>query len=61
VNRRQKTPREIDYIEALGVFYDGWEQRNHAARAKAYQEAMRGVLGAESEGSGSVDIFMRWR
>ena len=37
------TPREKDYIEALGAFYDGWEQRGHAARAKAYQEAMRGV------------------
>jgi tetratricopeptide (TPR) repeat protein len=37
------TPRESDYIEALGVFYDGWEQRNHAARATAYQEAMHGV------------------
>jgi len=40
---KAETPREIDYIEALGVFYDGWEQRNHAARAKAYQEAMHGV------------------
>jgi tetratricopeptide (TPR) repeat protein len=37
------TPRERDYIEALGAFFDGWEQRDHAARAKAYQEAMRGV------------------
>jgi tetratricopeptide (TPR) repeat protein len=37
------TTRENDYIEALGVFYDGWEQRDHAARAKAYQEAMDGV------------------
>jgi hypothetical protein len=37
------TPRESDYIEALGVFYDGWEQRDHAARAKAYQEAMHGA------------------
>jgi hypothetical protein len=37
------TPREKDYIEALGAFYDGWEQRGHAARAKAYLEAMRGV------------------
>jgi hypothetical protein len=37
------TAREKDYIEALGAFYDGWEQRGHAARAKAYQEAMRGV------------------
>jgi tetratricopeptide (TPR) repeat protein len=37
------TPREKDYIEALSVFYDGWEQRGHAARANAYREAMRGV------------------
>jgi len=36
-------PREKDYVEALGVFYDGWEQRSHAARADAYREAMRGV------------------
>ena len=37
------TPREKDYVEALGIFYDGWEQRGHAARAQAYREAMRGV------------------
>src|SRR6266571_586943 len=37
------TSREKDYVEALGVFYDGWEQRGHAARAQAYREAMRGV------------------
>jgi len=37
------TPREKDYVEALGVFYDGWEQRNHAARAQAYRDAMQGV------------------
>jgi len=37
------TPREKDYVEALGTFYDGWEQRGHAARAQAYQEAMEGV------------------
>jgi tetratricopeptide (TPR) repeat protein len=37
------TPREKDYIEALGAFYDGWEQRGHGARANAYREAMRGV------------------
>jgi len=37
------TPREKDYVEALGAFYDGWEQRGHAARAQAYREAMRGV------------------
>jgi tetratricopeptide (TPR) repeat protein len=37
------TPREKDYIDALGAFYDGWEQRGHAARAAAYRDAMRGV------------------
>lgn len=37
------TQREKDYVEALGAFYDGWEQRSHATRALAYQEAMRGV------------------
>ncbi len=37
------TPREKDYVEALGVFYDGWEQRDHAARAKAYRDAMESV------------------
>jgi tetratricopeptide (TPR) repeat protein len=37
------TPRERDYAEALGVFYDGWEQRSHSARSMAYRDAMRGV------------------
>jgi tetratricopeptide (TPR) repeat protein len=37
------TQREMDYVETLGAFYDGWEQRGHGARAQAYQEAMRGV------------------
>ncbi len=37
------TSREKDYVEALGVFYDGWEQRGHVARANAYRDAMRGV------------------
>ncbi len=37
------TSREKDYVEALGVFYDGREQRSHAARANAYRDAMRGV------------------
>ncbi|HXN96317.1 MAG TPA: hypothetical protein VN879_17555, partial [Candidatus Acidoferrales bacterium] len=37
------TPREKDYIEALGVFYDGWERRSHASRAIAYRDAMHGV------------------
>jgi tetratricopeptide (TPR) repeat protein len=37
------TPREKDYVEALGVFYDRWEQLGHADRAKAYRDAMRRV------------------
>jgi hypothetical protein len=37
------TRRERDYVEALGIFFDGWEQRNHAARAQAYRDAMQGV------------------
>jgi tetratricopeptide (TPR) repeat protein len=37
------TLREKDYIESLGVFFDGWEHRDHAARSKAYRDSMRGV------------------
>jgi hypothetical protein len=37
------TAREREYIEALGAFYDGWEQRQHRECAQAYREAMRGV------------------
>jgi hypothetical protein len=37
------TPREKDYVEALGAFYDGWEQRSHTTRASAYRDAMERV------------------
>ena len=37
------TSREKDYVEALAVFYEGWEQRGHAVRANAYRDAMHGV------------------
>jgi tetratricopeptide (TPR) repeat protein len=40
---KPKSSREKDYVEALGAFYDGWEQRGHAVRAQAYREAMKGV------------------
>jgi tetratricopeptide (TPR) repeat protein len=40
---KPRTPREKDYVEALGVFYDGWEQRDHAKRASAYRDAMERV------------------
>ena len=35
------TGREKNYVAALGVFYDGWEQRGHAVRAEAYRNAMQ--------------------
>src|ERR1043165_9857061 len=38
-----KTPRERDYIEALGVFYQDWPAVQHTARAKAYEQALIGV------------------
>ena len=37
------TAGEKEYVAALGVFYDGWEQRGHAARAQAYRNAMQGL------------------
>jgi hypothetical protein len=37
------TPREKEFVEGLGKFYDGWEKQDHAARAKAYRDAMGGV------------------
>ena len=37
------TPREKDYVEALGKFYDGWEKQDHTVRAKAHRDAMGGV------------------
>jgi tetratricopeptide (TPR) repeat protein len=37
------TPREKEFVEALGKFYDGWEKQGHTARAKAYRDAMEGV------------------
>src|SRR5438309_3146289 len=37
------TPREKEFIEALGKFYDGWEKQGHAVRAKAYRDAMEEV------------------
>ena len=37
------TGREKEYLAALGVFYDGWEQRGHAVRAEAYRNAMQGL------------------
>lgn len=38
-----KTARERDYIEALSVFYKDWPTVGHAARAKAYEQALARV------------------
>lgn len=38
-----KTERERDYIDALAVFYSGWETAGHATRAKAYEQALAKV------------------
>jgi len=40
---KSPSPREKDYIEALGVFYEAWERRSHTDRATAHREAMKGV------------------
>ena len=37
------TARERNYIAALSVFYDGWEQRGHEIRALDYRSAMRSL------------------
>lgn len=38
-----KTERELDYINALAVFYKDWETVGHATRAKAYEQALAKV------------------
>ncbi|MBI3278784.1 MAG: hypothetical protein HYZ57_02965 [Acidobacteria bacterium] len=38
-----KTERERDYIQALAVFYKDWQTVDHAARAKAYEQALAKV------------------
>jgi hypothetical protein len=38
-----KTERERDYINALAVFYKGWQTADHASRAKAYEQALAKV------------------
>lgn len=38
-----KTERERAYIEAIGVFYDGWDKTDHRARSVAYAQAMEQI------------------
>ena len=38
-----KTERERAYIDALAVFYKGWESVDHTTRAKAYEQALAKV------------------
>jgi len=40
---KPSTPREKEFVEALGKFYDGWKTQDHTARARAYRDAMEGV------------------
>jgi tetratricopeptide (TPR) repeat protein len=40
---RPPTDREQTYIEALAVFFRGYEERDHATRARNYEDAMRRV------------------
>lgn len=40
-----KTPRERDYIAALGAFFADWERAEHKARALAFEQAMGTVAG----------------
>ena len=39
----KSTPREKAYVSAIGAFYGDSEKRDHAARAKAYSDAMKKV------------------
>ena len=39
----QKTGRESDYIEALGVFYKDWDKTDHRTRCTSYEKAMEAV------------------
>jgi tetratricopeptide (TPR) repeat protein len=36
-----KTPRERDYIAAIGAFYKNWEKADHGARVGEYEAAMQ--------------------
>src|SRR5262245_1522018 len=42
-----KTDRERAYIDALAVFYKDWQTAPHAARAKAYEQALGKVRQAD--------------
>ena len=44
-----KTARERDYIQSLSVFYKDWQTVDHTTRAKAYEQALRGVCDRNPE------------
>jgi len=50
------TPREHDYIQALGVFYSNTDVMDHPKRANAYCEAMRGVT-ERNPGDREAQVF----
>lgn len=39
----KKTERELDYIEALSVFYSEWDKVNHRTRCTRYEKAMESL------------------
>lgn len=39
----KKTERELDYIEALSVFYSEWDKTNHRTRCTRYEKAMESL------------------
>ena len=53
---RKSTPRERDYIQALGAFYSNTDTIDHPKRAKAYCEAMRGVT-ERNPGDREAQVF----
>ncbi len=39
----RKTERESEYIDALGVFYTGWDTKDHKTRSLAFEKAMEKI------------------
>jgi hypothetical protein len=52
----EATPRERDYIQALGAFYSNTDPIDHPKRANAYCEAMRGVT-ERNPGDREAQVF----
>jgi hypothetical protein len=42
-NLKKKSERESDYLEAIGMFYENWQEAEHKSRALAFEKAMDGI------------------